>query len=100
MSLKNSIEQKILNTLTPTYYEVINESHMHSGPATESHFKLIIVSHRFNDESLLNRHRMINNLLNEELNNGVHALALHLFTQDEWEKNPQAKPSPNCKGGS
>ena len=43
---------------------------MHSGPNTESHFKVILVSDEFEDVKLVQRHRRINELLKFELENG------------------------------
>ena len=41
--------------------------------------------------------RKINTLLKYELENGVHALSLHLFTQSEWKtKEEYVKDSPPC----
>lgn len=40
-SMQDTIERKLIEALSPVYLEVINESHMHSGPATESHFKVM-----------------------------------------------------------
>lgn len=39
-SMQENIESKLREALSPVHLEVINESHMHSGPATESHFKV------------------------------------------------------------
>ena len=51
----------------------------------------------FKDVKLVQRHRKINELLIYELENGVHALSLHLFTTDEWkEKDEYVKDSPLC----
>jgi BolA-like protein len=36
----DAIETKLSAGLSPAHLQVINESHMHSGPATESHFKV------------------------------------------------------------
>jgi stress-induced morphogen len=36
----DAIETKLSEGLSPAHLQVINESHMHSGPATESHFKV------------------------------------------------------------
>ena len=97
MSVQNIIETKIREALLPSHLEVINESHMHSGPNTESHFKVILVSDQFEDVKLVQRHRKINELLKYELENGVHALSLHLFTQSEWkDKEEYVKDSPPC----
>lgn len=101
MSLQRSIENKIQTALAPTYIAVENESHMHGGPATESHFKLTVVSNKFDRLSLVKRHQQLYGLLAEEMSGPVHALALHLYTDNEWERKNQVSPdSPNCRGGS
>ncbi|RUO32260.1 transcriptional regulator [Aliidiomarina sedimenti] len=100
MSMQQVIEQKLERVFTPEYLEVLNESHMHSGPATESHFKVIIVSSGFKGERLLNRHRSVNEVLADELAEHIHALALHTYTPDEWVEKGNAPLSPACRGGS
>jgi BolA-like protein 1 len=52
----------------------------------ETHFKLYIVSDSFNGIKLLERHRLVNNMLNEEFENGLHALSLTTKTQEEFDK--------------
>ena len=97
MSVEKKIEHTLSDNFNLSHLEVINESHMHSGPNTESHFKVILVSDEFEDVKLVQRHRRINELLKFELENGVHALSLHLFTKDEWkEKEEYVKDSPPC----
>ena len=97
MSVEKKIEHTLSDNFDLNYLEVINESHMHSGPNTESHFKVILVSDEFEDMKLVQRHRRINELLKFELENGVHALSLHLFTNNEWkEKEEYVKDSPPC----
>ena len=39
-TMQETIESRLMEALSPVHLEVINESHMHSGPATESHFKV------------------------------------------------------------
>ena len=100
MNMQNIIEEKLKQTLAPEVLEVINESHMHSGPATESHFKVIAVSDAFDGKMLIARHRMINTALADELQQ-IHALALHTMTPDEYfEKAGKVAASPQCEGGS
>ena len=97
MSVEKKIEHTLSDNFDLSHLEVINESHMHSGPNTDSHFKVILVSDEFKDVKLVQRHRRINELLKYELENGVHALSLHLFTKDEWkEKEEYVKDSPPC----
>ena len=97
MSVEKKIEHTLSDNFQLSHLEVINESHMHSGPNTETHFKVVLVSEEFKDVKLVQRHRKINELLKYELENGVHALSLHLFTTDEWqEKDEYVKDSPPC----
>ena len=98
--MQSTIEKKLTEILEPEVLDVINESHMHSGPAKESHFKVVAVSDKFEGEMLIARHRMINAALAEELSN-IHALALHTMTPDEYfEKAGKVANSPQCEGGS
>ncbi len=81
---------------------VTDESHMHSvPPGAESHFKVLVVSERFEGQGLVARHRSLNQILREELQGGLHALAIHAWTPQEWfEKGGEAPSSPPCLGGS
>lgn len=97
MSVGKKIEHTLSDNFNLSHLEVINESHMHSGPNTDSHFKVILVTDEFEDMKLVQRHRRINELLKFELENGVHALSLHLFTNNEWkDKEEYVKDSPPC----
>ncbi|MEX0963053.1 MAG: BolA/IbaG family iron-sulfur metabolism protein [Pseudohongiellaceae bacterium] len=101
MSVQQTIEAKLAQGLQPLVLEVANESHMHGGPATESHFNITAVATAFEDMNLVRRHQAVYKLLAEELAAGVHALALHLYTGAEWELRQESSPSsPDCRGGS
>ena len=74
--------------LRPTRLDVLNESELHAGhrnsPGTgESHFRILIVSEAFAGKSRLERHRLVNDLLKDELAAGVHALALSTIAPGE-----------------
>ena len=101
MSIQQQIEDNLQN-LSPLHLEVINESNQHNVPAgSESHFKVVVVSDQFEGQRLLARHRQVNELLSAQLNGGVHALALHTMTPDEWfDKGGNSPDSPDCLGGS
>ena len=102
MTIEAVIEQKLLSAFSPMHLDVINESHQHNvAPGSESHFKVIIVSDDFVGERLIKRHRAINSILSLELAEKIHALALHTYTKDEWEKYYEENTplSPNCLGG-
>ena len=99
MSMQTTIEEELEKLLSPSFLDVINESHMHSGPATDSHFKVVAVSDAFEGKMLIARHRMINQALSDELNE-IHALSLHTMTADEYfEKSGKVADSPECGGG-
>ena len=102
MTIEAVIEQKLLSAFSPMHLDVINESHQHNvAPGSESHFKVIIVSDDFVGERLIKRHRAINTLLATELAEKIHALALHTYTKDEWDKYyaENTPISPKCLGG-
>ncbi|MGR3984812.1 MAG: BolA family transcriptional regulator [Gammaproteobacteria bacterium] len=87
--------------MNPQFLRVENESHRHNVPAgAQSHFKVTLVSPRFDGKPLLARHRMVNDLLRDELRGAVHALALHTLTPQEWDAGARAAESPPCLGGS
>ena len=102
MSRQSRIESKVQDALSPMHLEVVDESHMHSvPPGAESHFRVLVVSERFEGQGLVARHRALNQLLHEELHGGLHALALHTWTPEEWfDKGGAAPQSPPCLGGS
>lgn len=61
----------------------------------------MIVSERFDGQSRVQQHRMIHQVLDEELKTGVHALALQTIPSTKWDRatTPQAVASPQCLGG-
>ncbi len=102
MTIQAQIQTKLQQAFTPDVLEVINESHLHNvPPGSESHFKVVLVTGQFVDKRLVARHRMVNQVLAEELNGRIHALALHTLTPDEYfAKAGKVAASPLCMGGS
>ena len=101
MSRIKRTEQILLEKITPNYLLVQDESHMHNVPVgSESHFKITAVSTQFAKLNLVARHQMIYALLQPELEQGLHALSLHLYTPEEWfSKNGIIPNSPSCRNG-
>lgn len=103
-SLQATIEQKLRDALGPSHLEVINESFMHASgkknPAAETHFKVVVVSDRFEGLNPVKRHQLVYGVLGEELGvkKGIHALAITSRTPSEWSATPEANQSPNCMG--
>ncbi|MEM7101147.1 MAG: BolA/IbaG family iron-sulfur metabolism protein [Pseudomonadota bacterium] len=96
------IEQVLDASIELMHLEVLDESHNHSVPdGAQTHFKVVAVAVEFNGVSRINRHRRINTLLAGEFDAGMHALAIHAYTEDEWRKRfGEAPMSPPCAGGS
>ena len=98
--LETSIHQKLDQAFEPLVLQVLNESHQHSGPGTETHFKVVVVSESFAGKGLVARHRAVNAVLADELAAGVHALSINAHTQAQWEARGGVVPdSPRCRGG-
>jgi stress-induced morphogen len=77
-----------LAALEPSLFEIRDDSskHQHHGDFgldAESHFNLKIVSEHFVGKSMVQRHKMIYKLLEQELKGPVHALALATLTKEE-----------------
>ncbi len=102
MIIQKQITQTLSEALEPAHLDVINESGMHNVPkGSETHFKVVAVSEQFGGKTLVNRHRMINELLADQLAGGVHALSLQTMTPDEWQTSGGTTfDSPLCRGGS
>ncbi|HAS6348680.1 TPA: BolA/IbaG family iron-sulfur metabolism protein [Vibrio vulnificus] len=98
--IQEIIETKLHHTFEPSHLSVVNESYMHNvPPGSESHFKVIVVSDLFEGKRLIARHRLVNQALANELENNIHALAIHTYTVQEWKLQRDGAPdSPMCMG--
>lgn len=75
------ISDKLTQAFAPVDLTVTDESHLHAGhagarPEGETHFRVHVVSEAFAGKSLVQRHRLVNEVLKEELEGPVHALAI------------------------
>lgn len=98
MSMSASIESKLQAKLSPTFLEVINESHRHAGHhhtdtddgdetyfdgTGETHLRIRIVAPAFSGKSRVERHRMVYDLCAAEMAAGLHALAVEAASPEE-----------------
>lgn len=94
---KIRLEYILNEQFAPIFLEVINESQMHRvPPKSETHFKVTVVSHLFQTQRPIQRHKMVYRHLVKELSTGLHALSLHTFTPEEWQQNHNVPASPVC----
>ncbi len=78
------MESKLKEALSPTRLELIDESAQHHGhagahAAGESHFRLRISAPKLAGQGRVAQHRMINEILAQELKTRVHALAIEVI---------------------
>lgn len=104
---ESHLRTQIESAFEPDYYELENESHSHShGPGApahpETHFRLLVVSSKFEGKSRIDRSRMVNDLVKSEMERGLHALSQRTMTPSEWDKikDTFVMVSPACRGGS
>jgi BolA protein len=81
MTLTELITHRLQERLRPTHLVVTDESEQHHGHAGwreggETHFRLDIVSEAFSGKSRVERHRLVNEVLGEAFERGIHALAI------------------------
>lgn len=87
------IREKLNAALSPARLDIEDDSARHAGhhheggidarPGGESHFNLEVVSTAFEGKGRVERQRMINALLAEELAGPVHALSIRARTPAE-----------------
>lgn len=96
MNVQKQIEDKLQQAFFSDYLSVENESYMHQVPPdSETHFKVVVVSAEFEGKLPVKRHQAVYKVLCAEVKQ-IHALALHTFTPQEWEKCEGTKASPAC----
>ena len=92
---EKSIREK-LSPLEAEHIEIDNESAMHSGPRTDSHFKVLIISVEFEGMNRVARQRVVNKLLQSEFDDGMHALTMRCLTPQEASDQEIDFKSPDC----
>ncbi|VAW49268.1 Cell division protein BolA [hydrothermal vent metagenome] len=98
MDLQSQIEKRVEGCFSVSYFTLKNESHLHSRGEPESHFKMILVSNDFEGVSKVKRHQSVYKAL-LDIMLALHALALHLYTEQEWREQSNIPVSPLCGGG-
>ena len=89
MSIIESLEKKLRDKFNPGNLAVINESHLHAGHQPgfdgtgESHIRIQIVSPQFEGMTRIARHRAINAVIEEEMERGLHAVAIEAHAPAE-----------------
>ena len=83
MATADTIAQKLEDALSPQHLEVEDVSHHHAGHAGwreggGTHFTVTIKAASFVGKTRVQKHRIVNSILADELAGDIHALELHL----------------------
>jgi len=79
--MQERIVARLTAALDPSVLDVIDESDLHAGHAGAregggTHYRVRVVSAKFERRSRVERHRLVYDLLAAEFADGLHALAL------------------------
>jgi BolA protein len=81
------IRARLTSALEPTVLELIDESHLHAGHAGAAsgggHYRLKIVSARFDGQRLVMRHRLVYDSVHDMMHTEIHALAITALAPSE-----------------
>ena len=87
MPLSDTIANKLTQAFAPTHLEVIDESEQHRGhggwrEGGETHFRVRLATRQFAGKARVAQHREVMTALKDELDSGVHALAIEILPPD------------------
>jgi BolA protein len=81
------IRERLTNSLQPVALEIIDESAKHAGHAGAAsgggHFIVNIVAAAFNDKTLIQRHRLVYDAVDDIMHREIHALGIQARTPEE-----------------
>jgi stress-induced morphogen len=91
MQVEQRMKKKLEAAFAPEHLLIENDSHKHrhhapmqgSAYTGETHFTVTIISNAFAGRSRIDRHRMVHEILADELAGPVHALAVKAATPAE-----------------
>ena len=88
MIMQQRIIARLTAALDPVLLDIVDESHLHAGHAGAregggTHYRVRVVSAKFDRRSRVERHRLVYDLLTAEFSDGLHALALVAKAPDE-----------------
>lgn len=93
--LIEAISEGLDKAFEPRHLYILDESKMHRR-GTETHFKITIVSDKFEGQSQVQRQRLVYRTLEECWGTSLHSLSLTTKTLEEWTADPETLKSPKC----
>jgi BolA protein len=81
------IRERLTNNLHPTELDIVDESARHAGHAGAAsgggHFIVNISASAFKDKTLIQRHRLVYDAVDDIMHSEIHALSIQAKTPDE-----------------
>jgi BolA protein len=81
------IHERLTRALNPEKLVIVDESAKHAGHAGAAsgggHFIVTIVSTAFENKSLIQRHRLVYDAVDDIMHSEIHALSIQASTPDE-----------------
>ena len=85
----HSIERALVDQLDATHVEIQDDSQRHAGHpgavAGGGHFRVVVVSERFQDLSMVAAQRLVYEALGELMITDIHARQMRTLTPKQWE---------------
>jgi BolA protein len=89
------IEELLRSHLNPVHLDLFDDSSRHAGHAGAAqgggHYRVKIVSERFEGLNLLEQHRNVKGILKDLMGNEIHALQLKTMSPSQWEKEAESQ---------
>lgn len=89
MDMPEKIESLLRAQLAASVVEIEDETRLHAGHVGAAggggHYRVVVVSDRFADLSLMQQHRLVYAALAGEMKTTIHALALRTYTPEQWQ---------------
>lgn len=83
------MRERLTAKLLPLQLDISDDSHLHVGHAGArggaGHFTVHVVAQAFADKTLIERHRMIYDLLQDMMHTEIHALSIQARSPDELQ---------------
>ncbi|MFC1772811.1 BolA family protein [Pseudomonadota bacterium] len=80
------IEKRLTEVFSPQSLNIVDESHKHVGHASAGgagHFAVEIIADAFAGKTLIQRHRLVYDALDDAMNTEIHALSIKASTPAE-----------------
>lgn len=81
------IRERLTRALNPEKLDIVDESAKHAGHAGAAsgggHYIVTIVSKAFENKSLIQRHRLVYDAVDDMMHTEIHALSIQASTPDE-----------------